>query len=84
MNLKPGVMACAQAAVDDLMFPLACYALKMIGEHNLCVANGMGLHSVTNSRRSRLLVTLCNPMPAPHDADVALGATLHVGARMVC
>ncbi|KLO29200.1 carbamoyltransferase family protein [Mycobacterium haemophilum] len=79
-NLKPGVAADAQAAVDDLMFALARYALQTTGEHDLCVAGGVALNCVANGSLVDRGVPL-HLMPAPHDAGVALGAALLVSAQ---
>jgi carbamoyltransferase len=74
------VAASAQAVIERCMLRLAQTALKAARVDNLCLAGGVALNCVSNSRLAREISNLNNLwiQPAAGDAGGALGAALQV------
>lgn len=75
------VAASAQAVVEEVMTKLARTALALTGSNNLCLAGGVALNCVSNSKIINNISELKNIwiQPASGDAGGALGAALYVG-----
>lgn len=80
------VAASAQAVLEEMVLQLAASALRCSGQHNLCLAGGVALNCLANTRLLRELPDLQGLwiQPAAGDAGGSLGAALevsHVRAR---
>ena len=68
----------AQESVEEIMVHLAKLALEKTGLRNLCIAGGVGLNCVANSRiRTDLGIENIFVQPASTDDGAALGAALY-------
>jgi len=73
--------AALQARTEQAVLALSERALKLTDSHYLCMAGGVALNSVINSRvRTQLGVRGLFIAPAANDAGTALGAALYVYA----
>lgn len=77
------VAASIQAVIERCMLKLAQTALTESGTNNLCLAGGLALNCVSNSRLVREISNLNDLwiQPAAGDAGGALGAALQIRAR---
>ena len=78
MNLASSV----QEVLNECMIELICYAKKLTGSNNLCLAGGVALNCVANSRiyESKIFEGLW-VQPAAGDAGTSLGAAMFFGKK---
>jgi carbamoyltransferase len=77
------VARAAQEAVEELMVHLARRAYEEVGSRRLCIAGGMGLNCVANSRiREAVPFEEIFVQPASTDDGTAIGAALY-GLRLL-
>lgn len=73
------IAASLQAVTEDILMHLAAMARKLTGETRLCMAGGVTLNCVANTRiRFEAGFDQVYFMPAASDAGTSLGAALHV------
>lgn len=72
------VARAAQESVEEVMLHLARLALQRTGSRNLCIAGGLGLNCVANTRiRTELKIQNMFVQPASTDDGTAIGAALY-------
>jgi carbamoyltransferase len=73
------IAASLQAVTEDILMHLATMARRLTGESRLCMAGGVTLNCVANTRiRFEAGFDEAYFMPAASDAGTSLGAALHV------
>ena len=81
-DLHRDLAASAQARLEEVLVGLARHAMALAGSRNLCLAGGVALNTVANSRI--LEESGCvdiHIVPAAHDAGAAMGAALLLSAE---
>lgn len=77
------IAASFQAVTEDLLLHLARLTRELTGETRLCMAGGVTLNCVANSRiRFEAGFDQCYFMPASSDAGTSLGAALYVAHQI--
>lgn len=77
------IAASFQAVTEDVLLHLAQLARQLTGETRLCMAGGVTLNCVANSRiRFETGFEQCYFMPASSDAGTSLGAALYVAHQI--
>lgn len=77
---SPVVAATVQTTLENIIINLASYSLSQEQSKKLCLAGGVALNCIANSR----LIPICNQLhipPVSNDAGVALGAAYLVAAK---
>lgn len=73
------IAAALQAKTDELVLHLATHLCSVTGARRICLAGGVALNCVTNTRLLELpFVEGLYIQPAANDAGLALGSAMHV------
>jgi len=77
-SMQTAIARAGQVAVEDIMVHLAQLAMDKTGSRKLCIAGGVGLNCVANSRiRQQLNPEAMFIQPAASDDGTAIGAAIY-------